>query len=227
MDRNSTSIIFDLDGTLIDTAPDLIETLNVILTREGFNAIGYEEAREAIGGGARKMLEQGLAKDGHSVAPEQLDDLTADFVDYYSKHIAEHSRPFPGLHAALDALTADGCTFAVCTNKLEWLSVRLLDALELSSRFLAICGQDTFKIAKPNPEVLRRTIAAAGGEVSRSIMVGDSITDIATARALGVPVIAVDFGYTDTPVTQLGPDIVISSFSELPAAVRTLTRQWK
>ena len=199
----------------------------MILTREGFNAVAYEEAREAIGGGARRMLEQGLAKDGHSLAPERLDDLTADFVDYYAKHIADHSQPFPGLNAALDTLTAEGCTFAVCTNKLEWLSVQLLDALKLSPRFLAICGQDTFKIAKPNPEVLRRTIAAAGGDVSRAIMVGDSITDIATARALGVPVIAVDFGYTDTPVTQLGPDIVISSFDELPAAVRTLTQKWK
>ncbi len=227
MSTTKTSIIFDLDGTLVDTAPDLIETLNVILTREGFNAVAYGAAREAIGGGARRMLEQGLANDGHSVTPERLDDLTADFIDYYAKHIADHSQPFPGLHTALDTLAADGHTFAVCTNKLEWLSVRLLDALQLSSRFVTICGQDTFKIAKPNPEVLRKTIAAAGGDISRSIMVGDSITDIATARAAGIPVIAVDFGYTDTPVTELGPDIVISSFDELPAAVRTLTRKWQ
>jgi phosphoglycolate phosphatase len=217
-----TAIIFDLDGTLIDTAPDLIETLNVILTREGFDAISFEEARMDIGAGAKRLLERGLAKHGHSVSPTRLDDLYGDYLDHYAEHIAERSRPFPGLERALDTLAAEGSTFAVCTNKLEWLSVRLLDQLNLSKRFAAIVGQDTIRIAKPNPAVLHHTIAAAGADVSRAIMVGDSKTDIDTARAAGVPVIAVDFGYTDTPVSELSPDIVISHFDALPAAVREL-----
>jgi phosphoglycolate phosphatase len=217
-----TAIIFDLDGTLIDTAPDLIETLNVILTREGFEAIAFEEARMDIGAGAKRLFERGLAKHGHSVSPVRLNDLYGDYLDYYAAHIADRSRPFPGLERALDTLAAEGSTFAVCTNKLEWLSVRLLDQLNLTKRFAAIVGQDTIRIAKPNPAVLHHTIAAAGADASRAIMVGDSKTDIDTARAAGVPVIAVDFGYTDTPVSELSPDIVISHFDALPAAVREL-----
>ena len=222
-----TSIIFDLDGTLIDTAPDLIATLNVILTREGFAPVALDEARNAIGAGAKPLLQRGLAKHGNAVSPARLDALYGEYLDYYAAHIADHSRPFPGLSAALDTLEKDGFTFAVCTNKLEWLSVRLLDQLKLSQRFAAICGQDTFKIAKPNPEVLLRTIAKAGGDASRAIMVGDSNTDILTARAAGIPVIAVDFGYTETPVTELSPDIVISSFDALPAAVKALSQPWR
>jgi len=216
------TVIFDLDGTLIDTAPDLIDTLNVILTREGYRAIPFDRARAAIGGGARRLLERGLADQGTAVGAAELDALYADFLVHYSEHIADRSRPFPGLDRALDTLDARGYRLAVCTNKLEWLSVRLLDLLDLRRRFVTVCGQDTFKIAKPNPEVLQRTIAAAGGDPARAIMVGDSITDIATARAANVPVVAVDFGYTDTPVSALAPDRVISAFTELPDAVDML-----
>jgi phosphoglycolate phosphatase len=218
------SVIFDLDGTLIDTAPDLIDTLNLILTREGFRPIPFDRARAAIGGGAKRLLETGLAEQGARFTPVQLDKLYVDYVAHYADHIADRSRPFPGLDGALDRLRDEGFVLAVCTNKLEWLSVRLLDALKLKHRFVAICGQDTFKIAKPDPEVLRRTIRAAGGDPTRAVMVGDSATDIATARAAGVPIVAVDFGYTDTPVTALGPDRVISRYDELPAAVTELMR---
>ena len=148
--------------------------------------------------------------------------LFADFIAHYSEHIADRSRPFPGLIDALDALAAEGYRFAVCTNKLERLSVMLLKELELAHRFAAICGQDTFGMQKPDPEVLRRTIAAAGGNPQHAIMIGDSLTDIRTARAAGIPVIAVDFGYTERPVTELGPDRVISRFAQLPAAVAEL-----
>jgi phosphoglycolate phosphatase len=117
-----------------------------------------------------------------------------------------------------------GFHFAVCTNKLEWLSVRLLNALALSPRFKAICGQDTFRIAKPDPEILRRTILQAGGDPASALMVGDSETDIRTARNAGIPVVAVDFGYTETPVTELNPDRVISHFDQLPDAIADLLR---
>lgn len=212
-------IVFDLDGTLIDTAPDLIDTLNVLFAREGLPAVPYDTARNLIGGGARAMIAQGLVAEGRIAAPADLERMFAEFIAHYSEHVADRSRPFPGLTDALDALEADGFRFAVCTNKLENLSLRLLDALKLTGRFAAICGQDTFGIQKPDPEVLRKTIAAAGGDASRAIMVGDSITDIRTARAAGVPVVAVDFGYTERPVAELGPDRIISHFAELPAAV--------
>ena len=216
------SVIFDLDGTLIDTAPDLVATLNVIFAREGLAPMALSDARPMIGAGARRLIEQGLALQAAALKPADIDRLYADYLAYYAEHIADHSRPFPGLDAALDALEARGCRFAVCTNKLEWLSVRLLDALNLSGRFAAICGQDTFGVQKPDPEILRRTVLSAGGDLAQAVMVGDSATDIATARAAGMPVIAVDFGYTDVPVTALGPDRVISAFDALPKAVLEL-----
>jgi phosphoglycolate phosphatase len=126
------------------------------------------------------------------------------------------------LTEALDVLNAAGCRFAVCTNKLERLSILLLNELELAGRFAAICGQDTFDLQKPDPEVLRRTVAAAGGNLGQAIMIGDSLTDIRTARAAGVPVIAVDFGYSERPVAEYAPDRVISHFAQLPAAIAAI-----
>ena len=216
------TIVFDLDGTLIDTAPDLVATLNIIFAREGLPQVAYHAARNMVGRGARGMIERGLAADGRTLAAAELDRLVKDFIGHYAEHIADRSRPFPGLEATLDALAVDGYRLAVCTNKLERLSRRLLDALGLSNRFVAICGADTFGIQKPNPELLRRTIARAAGDAARTVMVGDSLTDIATARAAGVPIVGVDYGYTETPVAELGPDRVISALSELPAAVVAL-----
>jgi phosphoglycolate phosphatase len=218
------TIIFDLDGTLIDTAPDLIDTLNHILKRQGLAPMPFDRARAAIGGGVKRLLERGLAQNGAVIAPAELDRLYADYLEHYAAHIAERSRAFPGLDRALDTLSARGYRLAVCTNKLEWLSVRLLELLELKHRFAVICGQDTFNAAKPNPDVLRKTAIAAGGDPTRAIMVGDSVTDIAAARAANMPVIAVDFGYTDTPVAALKPDRVISAFDDLAAAIDGLVQ---
>lgn len=217
------TIVFDLDGTLVDTAPDLVGTLNVIFAREGLAPVPYETGRNFVGGGAKAMISRGMRTLNVDVAPERIEKLFVDFIDHYSKNIAVRSRPFPGLIEALDNLAARGCRLAVCTNKLERLSLRLLDELALTKRFVAICGQDTFGVQKPDPEVLRRTVAAAGGTIGRAVMVGDSATDIRTARAAGVPVVAVDFGYSENPVTDFNPDRVISHFAELPAAIEAVS----
>jgi phosphoglycolate phosphatase len=216
------TIAFDLDGTLIDTAPDLISTLNLILGREGLPPVEYDTARRMIGGGARAMIEKALAAEGRAYPQSELDRLFAAFIEYYAAHIADRSRPFPQLEATLEHLAGEGHRLAVCTNKLEWLSVRLLDTLQLSRHFAAICGQDTFGVQKPDPRVLRLTIERAGGEPSRAIMVGDSGTDIRTSRAATVPVIAVDFGYSEVPIALLRPDRIIGSFADLPAAIRAI-----
>ncbi|HTT46742.1 MAG TPA: HAD family hydrolase [Pseudolabrys sp.] len=216
------TIVFDLDGTLIDTAPDLVDTLNVVFTREGWPPVPYEIARNQIGGGAKMMIKRGVAAEGITIAAEKLEQLFADFIAHYTDHIADRSRPFPGLIDALDELAARGCRLAVCTNKLERLSVLLLRQLNLANRFAAVCGQDTFGVQKPDPEVLRRTVVAAGGSLAQAIMVGDSMTDIRTARAAGIPVIAVDFGYTDRPVSELGPDRIISHFGQLQSAIAAI-----
>jgi phosphoglycolate phosphatase len=216
------TIVFDLDGTLVDTAPDLIDTLNYTLKRHGLSVVPFETARPSIGGGARAMIENALASKGRESAPADVDRLYAAFVAHYAEHIAARSRPFPHVEAALDRLAADGYQLAVCTNKLAWLSKRLLDAVRLSERFAAICGQDTFGVLKPDPKMFRLTVERAGGEAKRAVMVGDSVTDIRTARAAHVPVIAVDFGYTAAPIASLHPDRVISSFAQLPAAINEL-----
>ena len=216
------TIVFDLDGTLIDTAPDLVDTLNVVFAREGLPPVPYETARNLIGGGARAMIARGIEAEGRVFAPAKLEQMFVDFIEHYSVHIADRSRPFPGLVDALDALASRGCRFAVCTNKLERLSVLLLEQLKLAGRFDVICGQDTFGMQKPDPEVLRRTVAAAGGHLQDAIMIGDSATDIRTARAAGIPVIAVDFGYSERPVAELGPDRIISRFAQLPAAITAI-----
>jgi phosphoglycolate phosphatase len=213
------TIAFDLDGTLVDTAPDLVDTLNVILARERLPPVPYAQARTMIGGGARRMIEAALAFEKRTPPADEVERMLEEFIAHYAAHIADRSRPFPGLDTALDRLAARGCIFAVCTNKLEGLSRLLLDTLGLSPRFAAICGQDTFGVQKPDPEILRRTIAQAGGDTARAIMVGDSAADIETARAARVPIIAVDFGYTDIPVRELRPDRVIGRFAELPEAL--------
>lgn len=218
----SPLLIFDLDGTLVDTAPDLVGTLNAILARRQLPPIPFAEARATIGGGARTMIERALRRLQVEVPAEEIDRLFAAFIDHYAANIAEGSRPYPGLVPALDRLRERGCRFAVCTNKLEWLARRLLDALAMTERFAFICGQDTFGVRKPDPEVLLRTIAGARGDRDAAIMVGDSATDIDVARAARVPVIAVDFGYTEIPVTALGPDIVISHFDQIDRAVARL-----
>ncbi len=222
---SARTIVFDLDGTLVDTAPDLINALNFVLDREGLPPVPLHSARNMIGAGARRLIERGLELDSRSLGLKDVTRLTRDFIDYYAAHIADVSRPFEGLEDALDDLSARGYRFAVCTNKLEWLSKLLLDRLGLSSRFSAICGADTFGVSKPDPAILRQTIARAGGEVSTAIMVGDAGPDIGVARRAGVPVIGVEFGYTEVPIADLKPDRLINHMRELPAAVESLMFQ--
>ena len=216
------TVVFDLDGTLVDTAPDLISALNFVLDREGMPPVPLKSARMLIGAGVRKLLERGPEVDGRHASVEDINRLTDVFIEYYAAHIADASRPFDGLESALDDLQANGYRFAVCTNKLEWLSKLLLDKLGLSARFAAICGADTFGISKPDPAILQQTVARAGGQLSTTIMVGDAGPDIGVARRAGVPVIGVEFGYTDVPIADLKPDRLIGHMSELPAAVESL-----
>ena len=216
------TLVFDLDGTLVDTAPDLIDALNFVLEREGLPAVPLQAARTMIGAGARKLIERGLELEGREASTVDINRMTADFIEYYAAHIADGSRPFDGLEIALDELSARGFRFAVCTNKLEWLSKRLLDELGLSTRFAAICGADTFGVAKPDPAILQQTVLRAAGKMSSTIMVGDAGTDIGVARRAGVPVIGVSFGYTDVPIAELKPDRLIHHMLDLPSAVESL-----
>jgi len=215
----SAIVVFDLDGTLVDTAPDLVATLNLVLARIGLPGIPYAAARNMVGVGTRKLIERALAAQGRNLPAAKLELLVRDFVAHYAAHIADLSRPFAGLEPALDRLVESGCRLAICTNKLEWLARRLLETFSLTQRFVVICGGDTFGLQKPDPDLLRKTIIQAGAAADPAIMVGDSINDIAMARAAGVPVIGVEYGYTETPVALLRPDRVIARLADLPDTV--------
>lgn len=220
------TLVFDLDGTLVETAPDLTAALNTVLAIEGLPRADPIRARNAIGHGARAMIHRALTDISEPADEARLDRLLAEFLDYYVEHIADESHVFPGVLEALDRLGADGWQFAVCTNKRAPLANKLLDALDMSRRFQVIAGPDTYGMAKPDPAHLLRTIEAAGGNPARAIMVGDSRTDVDTARAASVPVIGVDFGYTDTPMAEIGPDVVISHYDAFEAAVDRLVGGW-
>ena len=221
---SARTLVFDLDGTLVDTAPDLINALNFVLDREGLAPVPLHSARNMIGAGARKLIERGLELEGRVMSVGDIDRLTKDFIDYYADHIADASRPFEGLVSALDDLEARGFRFAVCTNKLEWLSKRLLDQLGLSPRFAAICGADTFGVSKPDPAILQQTVARAGGEIARPSWSAMPAPISALPARAGVPVIGVEFGYTDVPIAELKPDRLIQHMRDLPAAVDSLIR---
>jgi phosphoglycolate phosphatase len=219
----SLTIVFDLDGTLAETAPDLIDALNHVLAGDGIAPVSLEDGRSMVGAGARALIQRGYALAGRELGKPRLDDQFNTFLHVYNAHIADKSTLFDGVEACLDRCVEQGWKLAVCTNKLEYSSNLLLEKLGVRHRFAFVCGQDTFGVAKPDPKPLVETVARSGGRLDRAVMVGDSLTDIRTARAAGIPVVAVDFGYTDVPVAQLGPDTVISHFDALDAAVRALT----
>jgi phosphoglycolate phosphatase len=216
------TIAFDLDGTLVDTAPDLIGALNWLLREQALPALPLSSARTIVGRGARTLIEQGFAAAGAPLDPVATPTLVERFIELYQGRIAEESRPFEGVEAALDALAGAGALLCVCTNKRTDLSLALLDALDLSRRFSAIVGADRAPAGKPDPRHLIAAIEAAGGRLDRAVLVGDSISDVDAARAAGAPSIVVSFGYTDIPAGELGGDHLIDHFDQLPSLVARL-----
>jgi phosphoglycolate phosphatase len=209
------TIVFDLDGTLIDTAPDLLDSLNHSLEAGGLARAEAAALKGFIGYGGKVMIEKAYAAQQKALATEEHDRLYALFVEHYNGAMPGRSLPYPGVIEALDRFEAAGYIMAVCTNKFEAMAVRLLTALGMAHRFVTITGQDTFAFRKPDPRHLLETIAKAGGDPANAVMVGDSRTDIDTAKAAGVPVVAVDFGYTERHVREFEPSVIISHFEEL------------
>ncbi|ASY63202.1 phosphoglycolate phosphatase [Sinorhizobium sojae CCBAU 05684] len=216
-------VVFDLDGTLVDTAPDLVASLNHVITQAGIQPVTYADLTHLVGHGARAMIERTFALRGRALSEEDLTWQMKAFVEVYHGSMPGESLPYPGLVAALDRLQDAGLKLAVCTNKPEMLAKRLLEGLGLIGRFDAIAGGDTFSVRKPHAEHLLSTVANAGSTVERAVMVGDSLNDILVARNAAVPSIAVPFGYSDVPVESLSPDRIIKHFDELtPHLVETL-----
>lgn len=219
-------VAFDLDGTLVDTAPDLVGSLNAVLAERRLPALPLETARLMVGRGARALIERGFAAAGEPLDGEEATALVERFIEIYRGRIADQSRPFDGVEPALDALAAQGAVLAVCTNKRTDLSLALLDALDLTRRFAAVVGADRAPAPKPDGRHLIAAVGEAGGRIDRAILVGDSASDVGAARAAGAPSVVVGFGYTEIAPADLGGDHLIEHFAELPAlAARLLGRK--
>ena len=215
MTNTAPAILFDLDGTLADTAPDLTLALNFVLEGIGAPMIAPDKVRHLIGMGARALIERGMEASGQIYDDALLDQLLDRFLRYYADNIARESRVFPGVTEMLRALKTSGAKLAVCTNKREHSSLHLLRALDLLDYFDAVAGGDTFAVHKPDGRHLLQTLERIGAQAGQAVMVGDSETDVRAARSAGLPVIGVTFGYTDRHISTFAPDAVISHFDAL------------
>ncbi|MEM1284910.1 MAG: phosphoglycolate phosphatase [Pseudomonadota bacterium] len=214
--------VLDLDGTLADTAPDLVAALNKLLAEEGLPEANFDEARAFVGLGARVLIERAHRAQGIDLADADAIALTERYVAHYALDIAGQTQLFAHVGDALDAMRKDGWRLAICTNKREALARQLLETMNIADWFDAICGGDTFAERKPNGQHILKTIAAAGGDPRHSVMIGDSPPDILGAQNAKVPVIAVSFGYSNEPIKPLGPDVIIDSFADLQAQAERL-----
>jgi len=221
-EMQESAIIFDLDGTLVDTAPDIHDALNHTLRLAGRDTINLEHVRNMIGQGARALLEKGLTETGGMPKSERFEELVIDFFAYYKKHLSDNSKPYEGVIAALEAFQSEGAVLGVCTNKSVQFAKPLLIDLNLDRFFTAITGGDSFSIKKPDGGHITGTLDQMGYIGNKAFMIGDSINDIKAAHNAGIPCIAVSFGYTETPVHDLGPDHIINHFDELVPLIRSL-----
>ncbi|NTE86516.1 phosphoglycolate phosphatase [Agrobacterium rubi] len=215
----SPLVIFDLDGTLVDTAPDLIDSLNYAIAASGLAPTTYGDLKHLVGHGARVMIKRAFALRNKELSDDDLEPLYERFLSHYLDQMPGQSVPYPGIVAALERLSAAGFTLAVCTNKTTVLTIPLLEKLGLSHHFAAVTCGDTFEWRKPDARHITGTIEKAGGDPAKSVMVGDSFNDIASAKNANIPSVGVTFGYTDVPMAELGPDVVIDSYDELDATL--------
>ena len=218
----NTSFIFDLDGTLVDTAPDLLGALNAILQREGRCTVDIDDLRHLVGHGARSLLAEAMKLTGEPLPDHRMPALFDDYIAHYAAHIADESRIFPCVTETLAQLAQSGARLGVLTNKPQALADKLLAELNLAKYFTAIHGAGRYPYSKPDARVFHHVIEELGGSDAKSIMIGDSITDVATARAAGAPVIVVTYGYTPEPAHLLGGDAVTDHFADVPMLAKQL-----
>ncbi|MEZ5844629.1 MAG: HAD-IA family hydrolase [Hyphomicrobiaceae bacterium] len=222
MTRLPGTVVFDLDGTLVDSIADIAAAMNRAFAEEGLDGLPVETYRELVGEGATVTLTRGLTLLTGVADADRVEALHERFVHHYEIAPASHSLPYPGVVALLDALGAAGTRLAVCTNKDHGATLAILDALDLARHFQAIVGVTPELPRKPHRAMLEAAVAGAGGNLADAVMIGDSKTDVALARAGGVPVIAVSFGYSQTPARALGADVVIDHYDEALGALATL-----
>ena len=220
--RPAPVFLFDLDGTLVDTAPDLLATINTLLAREGRSHVDAAQLRRLVGRGSRNLITDAFKATGAPVAPERIESLYVDFLADYGSHIARASRPYPSVMTTLTALKGEGVRMGVLTNKPHTNALLLLADLGMDGLFGTICGQGKYTWLKPDPRLFAAVLAELGGADGGVLMVGDSITDVETARGGGAPVILMSYGYTPEPAITLGADLVLDDFADVPTAGRRL-----
>ena len=216
------ALIFDLDGTLVDTAPDLLDALNVVLANEGRRSVDHAALRRLVGFGARTLMAEAFKMTGDPADPARIESLVGAFIAHYRSHIADSSRPYSGVEETLAAYRAEGARMGVLTNKPHELTLLLMSKLGLDKYVAAIFGQGRMPYTKPDARIFADVVRDAAGAGAGAVMIGDSITDVQTARAGCAPVILVSYGYTPQPARTLGADAVVDDFREVPAAVRRL-----
>jgi phosphoglycolate phosphatase len=218
------TIVFDLDGTLVDTAPDLTAALNAVMRTTGRSEVPLDDVRHMVGRGARYLIERAMEATGEPASADAITDLMQHFLVHYEANIAVDSRSFEHAELVVKRLTGQGHKVGICTNKPEALSFKLMNELKLRALFPVILGADSRPYRKPDPRHLLDTISALGGNPASAVLVGDSETDVKTARAANVPVVVVSFGYTEIPPRELGADAVIDHFDALEQALNSLVR---
>jgi phosphoglycolate phosphatase len=214
------ALIFDLDGTLADTAPDLLGATNAVLAAKGRPLLDLNHLRHMVGFGARALIAQAMEASGAPVTEDQMPALVEIFLNHYRAHIADGTRLFPGVPQTLAALKARGARLGVLTNKPQELTDPLLPLLGLDGVFAAVYGAGRKPYTKPDPRIFHEVVADCGG--APGVMIGDSITDLNTARAAGAPCILFSYGFTPVPAAELGADLVLDDFAELPEGLRQL-----
>ena len=219
------AIVFDLDGTLIDTAPDLLAAVNAVMAAEGRQGLELGKLRHLVGHGARVMLDHALLNTGPAVPPERLAGLIDDFLNHYRGNIAAASRPFPGVEETLELLAGRDGAMGICSNKPHDMTELLLNEMGLAHFFSSVHGAGRTAKNKPDAMHLNAVIDELGAHRDAVVMVGDSATDVAVARAVGVPVIVMSYGYTPTPAHELGADVVTGNFRDVPHLAETLMQR--
>lgn len=213
------TLLFDLDGTLVDSAPDVCRAVNHVFAEAGLRTHSVDRIKGYLGHGARVLIERAATDEGHACTAEQLDRLTADFLAYYSAHPVVESKVFPGVFEALAQFREIDAVLAICTNKPSVTTAPVIEALELRPWFGAVLCGDQVANRKPHGDHIRETVAACGGSMETAIMIGDSENDILAATDAGVPSVAVSFGYALGAAENLGADVLVDSFVELPDAI--------
>jgi len=215
-----TAIIWDLDGTLVDSAQDLALALNTILDKRGFFTLSTTQVRAMIGNGVPKLVERGFNAVGIRPDPAQLEDLVAMFVKEYKACATDHTHPYPGVVEALQAIHAMSIPMGICTNKPEDFTWQILRGLGLAKYFSSVVGGDTTSTRKPDPQPVLATLRGLVSEPASALMIGDSIHDVQAAHAAGVVVGVVPWGYRSAPVEDMGADFVLHDLSAFAGLIR-------